>query len=589
MSCPRTKQLAAYLEDKLAEHERNELEDHLEDCLPCQRALDSIVLEIYQADAEVEEELRTNPVSRKIIEKLPDYPLGILKKKTMDKAPLQIGWKERGIDIMKRSALAVASIAAVVALGTSVSPTFATYVGGLYGYSVADVGVNTSESIISTIKEMDRGALEAAKNGYVQPLNLSVTDQGITIEIKEVLADPLRIMIAGQVKGKDGKPMKDSVRWNGDFTVKNKTGEALKAFYVQYGEGDAATKEGDPKQESENWYHGSYGDYQVLERELSSFFNDEYPLPDELVVEFNINEIYTFSREAQTEESIKGNWKLEIPVNMKKAKAATKKVEIDQQYTSPGGVKLHVKELKFAPSGTQIITETNIKGGWNRDSFNYQIVDEKGSVVAVADDTGFYNEKENGSHSGWNVIDGLSYVQYNTKDKSTFIDTFDYMSSDQKYTLKLEGINKMEKAAFETPKLALDTLEKNPVTVEKDGAILTFSNAEIEKDERGEDQIAVDIKGTLGTGVVMVQGWGAVGEHGAKRRMDFKGEQNKDANGTIELDGKLYMSTVAYKMENGEPVEVKSDKPIKELTINYAYKREVQPNVSWEVPLQPKN
>ncbi|MED1947805.1 DUF4179 domain-containing protein [Brevibacillus formosus] len=585
MKCQKTKQLNDYLEDQLSVQERKEFEVHLENCLQCHEVLDSMVEDVYSVDTMAEEELLKEPITGKIIERLPDYPLGILKLKTIEEAASQMGRKKRGFDLMKKSALALASIAAVVAMGIAVSPSFAAYVTGLYASTTKNVSPTTSNSIISTINSLDLGAKQAAHNGFAHPLSLTATDQGITLEIKEILADPLRIIIAGVTKDKDGKYLEEEFQsWNGEITFKNKDGKILNAFYSSYGEREAES----PMPEQFNWYKRNFDDYQVLQRQLNNFFNDEHPMPDEFIVEFNVTEIKCRQNGVPT-RTIKGNWNFKIPVDMKKAKNATKTVEINQQYTTPQGTTFAIKEMKFAPSGTLLAIETNIKGGLDRDMYSFQILDEKGAVAASWDDVrSAYPDGNNGYTFGKNVIRLASDILYNTNNETTFFTVFSSLNQTGKYTLRFAEINKQEKTNFKTPKLTLESLAEKPVTVEQNGSTITFGKAELKKDKYGNEEIVIDIKGILGKDIVEVEGWKAVDEHGVERGMNFSGKNSKDDKGNVVMDGKLSMDTAEFKIHDGESLAVPPDKEIKELMIQYLYQRKIQPGISWEVPLQPK-
>lgn len=585
MRCQKTKQLSDYLEDQLSVQERQEFEAHLENCLHCHEVLDGMVEDVYSVDTMAEEELLKEPIAGKIIERLPDYPLGILKPKTIEEAASQMGRKKRGLDLMKKSALALASIAAVVAMGIAVSPSFATYVTGLYASTTKNVSPTASNSIISTINSLDLGAKQAAHNGFAHPLSLSATDQGITLEVKEILADPLRIIIAGVTKDKDGKYLEEGFQsWDGEITFRNKDGKILNAFYSSGGKREA----GSPSPEQFNWYKRNFDDYQVLQRQLNNFFNDEHPMPDEFIVEFNVTEIKCRQNGVLT-RTIKGNWNFKIPVDMKKAKNATKTVKINQQYTTPQGTTFAIKEMKFAPSGTLLVTETNIKNSLDRDMYSFQILDEKGAVAASWDDVrSAYPDGNNGYTLGKNVIRFASDIQYNTKNETTFFTVFSSLDQTEKYTLRFGEINKQEKTNFKTPKLTLESLAEKPVTVEQNGSTITFGKAELKKDKFGDEEVVIDIKGILGKDIVEVEGWEAVDEHGVERGMDFSGKNSKDDKGNVVMDGKLSMDTAEFKIKPGKSVAAPPDKEIKELTIQYLYQRKIQPDVSWEVPLQAK-
>ncbi|XOS91420.1 DUF4179 domain-containing protein [Brevibacillus laterosporus] len=69
-----------------------------------------------------------------------------------------------------------------VSVGSYVSPTFAAYVKSLFEGS------------------SDKELQYAAQEGFSQKVNASVTDQGYTLEIKEILADPMRIVAVYSIK-----------------------------------------------------------------------------------------------------------------------------------------------------------------------------------------------------------------------------------------------------------------------------------------------------------------------------------------------------------------------------------------------------
>ncbi|WP_289137787.1 hypothetical protein [uncultured Brevibacillus sp.] len=73
------------------------------------------------------------------------------------------------------------------------------------------------------------------------------------------------------------------------------------------------------------WTFGKTGDYLIIERELTEVITGEIQLPDELAVQIGITKIL----------GKEGNWVINVPVDMAKAKMATKIVAINMQYTSP--------------------------------------------------------------------------------------------------------------------------------------------------------------------------------------------------------------------------------------------------------------
>ncbi|WP_261376182.1 DUF4179 domain-containing protein [Brevibacillus brevis] len=64
----------------------------------------------------------------------------------------------------------------------------------------SDVG-----SVIQSIKGVDQGMKQAAEKGHVQEINDSETDQGITLFVKEVVMDPVRVAIIAKLVDQNGK------------------------------------------------------------------------------------------------------------------------------------------------------------------------------------------------------------------------------------------------------------------------------------------------------------------------------------------------------------------------------------------------
>lgn len=72
-------------------------------------------------------------------------------------------------------------ISCALLLTISVSPTFAAYVKSLFNGS-------------------DKELQYAAQEGFSQKVNASVTDRGYTLEIEEILADPMRIVAVYSIR-----------------------------------------------------------------------------------------------------------------------------------------------------------------------------------------------------------------------------------------------------------------------------------------------------------------------------------------------------------------------------------------------------
>ncbi|WP_410594110.1 DUF4179 domain-containing protein, partial [Bacillus sp. SIMBA_074] len=68
-------------------------------------------------------------------------------------------------------------------------------------------------------KSIDPGIKKAAQNGFAKKVQASATDQGITLTVKEVMADPLRISMVASLTDQNGKPL--DIFWQNMFDSKD--------------------------------------------------------------------------------------------------------------------------------------------------------------------------------------------------------------------------------------------------------------------------------------------------------------------------------------------------------------------------------
>ncbi|WP_409177114.1 DUF4179 domain-containing protein [Brevibacillus fortis] len=475
MNCLTQRQLIAYMEDRLTPVNKRNIESHLDHCTHCQHQLEQWIDELHHTEETMWEDSLSTNMDQKIIQMLSPHPVRVLNPATPSHQPP--AWKQRSITIMKKMTLAAAALTVVVSGGMLVSPTFASYVNAAFTNSPigkADPVVPVSNSILQ--KSGDSGIEQAAKKGFVQTVNVSATDQGITFEVKEVMADPLRISIAAIVKDKNGKPMdsflREMIRRDNKeqvITIKDEQGNVLKPVESSANE--------DTRKPNEDWHNVMNVDtgYMSLDRELRSYFDDISEIPDELIVEFNIKQL----------DDIKGNWKLSVPVDMKKAKAATKTHEINKTYTTPQGLQLDVKQMTFAPSGVEMVVDRSTTDN-QRKEYSYELVNEKGTVVAAWDSKTVIREasKQN------NVIKYLKWDHSRSTENGTRdFHYFQPIDASQSLTFKLGSVY-TEEAAKLNAKLDANRLEKKEViTAEDQGDQFTF------KKYQKDPKAIVDVEG----------------------------------------------------------------------------------------------
>ncbi|GIO00014.1 hypothetical protein J5TS2_06820 [Brevibacillus halotolerans] len=474
--------------------------------------------------------------------------------------PPKMNWKKRSIDIMKKMTITVAGLALVVSLGTLVSPTFATYVNGLYT-GQTDVGIHvisTKNSLFSDYKRTDEGLIHAIQKGYSKPLDLSATDQGLTFEVKEVLADPLRIAMIIGVKDSKGNRLDVSELYDdGEISLKDKKGNVLKP-------NQELANNPLYEKESDFWAHRIHGDYIVLERTLFDFYGKENALPDEMNVELNVEKL----------GKTNGNWKIQVPIDLKKAKEATKTTKLNQEYTSPQGLKISLKEVVFAPSGTQLILETTAKGADKE--FTYELVDEQGKNMAAWESPYLRGappvdeplSEKNGS-SNKNVLDSLTERIRLVEGSDRWFHTFTPTS--EKMSFRLTSIILRETANFQA-ELNIEKLQKEPIKVEGQGNLFRFTK--YNQDEKAvKGGSSIDFEAVFQKDFINVSGWKIKDETGERINKVFHSEKTTiTPNGNVQLQGKL--------------IFINEGKLPKELTITYDKVLKQDHNVQWEVPIQ---
>ncbi|TQR30163.1 DUF4179 domain-containing protein [Brevibacillus brevis] len=472
MNCLTQRQLIAYMEDRLTPVNKRNVESHLDHCTHCQHQLEQWIDELHQTEETMWENSLSPNMDQKIIQMLSPHPVRVLNPATPSHQPP--AWKQRSITIMKRMTLAAAALTIVVSGGMLVSPTFSSYVHAAFTNSPigkADPVAPVSNSFLQ--KLADKGIVQAAKNGFAQSVDVSATDQGLTFTVHEVVADPLRISIAASLKDKNGKAL-DSFM---SEMVSRSNKEPLIIIKDKQGNILIPSKEKNAQYPNKQWDHSMFVDngVMILDRELRSYFDDVNKVPDELIVEFNIKQL----------DDIKGNWKLSVPVDMKKAKAAMKTHEINKAYTTPQGLKLNVKQITFAPSGVEMVIDRALAANENN-AYSYELVNDKGTAVAAWDSTAVIYEANKRS----NVIRDVKWEHtHSTESGARDFHYFYPIDESQNLTFKLESVYTEEAAAL-TAKLDTNRLEKKEViTAEDQGDQFTFK-----KDQKDPNAV-VDFEG----------------------------------------------------------------------------------------------
>ncbi|MGD8192343.1 DUF4179 domain-containing protein [Brevibacillus ginsengisoli] len=364
---------------------------------------------------------------------------------------------------LKYAAIAtVATIALSVSIGAAVSPTFADYLKSLFDRPT-----------------LDQGLQAAAKQGFSQVTDSAITDQGITLRVKEVLADSNRLIFTYSLDDEKGKAIDptslfDIERWGKEDMYFKK---ARDAYYITDDSDKVVstsinyrTISGKDVTQSfkEVILHPPYADL--------TFRLQEDLHPKKLFLHIDLHEI----------NSVKGNWKLTVPVDLEKSLASTKKLPIDQDYTTSDGLHIQLQYVVYSPTATSfdILSEWTQEGKdkmknhpeffmfdekyYSYHMLRYQIVNERGEVVATTFPTNEEDQKllpvssrtEEDHDKGAKMVWHQSFAPFNKGEKLFF---------------ELKGVQRTE---YPHEKLTIHprTLKEKPVTMEYKGNHYTFTN-----------------------------------------------------------------------------------------------------------------
>ncbi|GLI04036.1 hypothetical protein YDYSG_00660 [Paenibacillus tyrfis] len=576
MKCVRADRLAAELNQDLSPFEARQWERHLESCADCRNEMERLLVSLDDFDPALEEVQPDDGFTQAILDRLDPYVPGELPQaaEAPDSAPKRIDWKKRSVDILKKVTIVVAGLAVAISLGTFVSPTFADYV----------------KSIFSSSKDVDQGIKEAVKQGFSKQLDLNVTDQGVTLRIKEVLADTLRIAVMCEAIDQNGNKidfdlLKPGERKNRlqEFVLKDKNGKPL--F----------------KPEEGGWTMRKEGEYMMIRQELTELTATGRELPDELTAEVHWAKL----------DGKEGSWKLTVPIDMAEAKRATKTVAVNQQYTSPQGLKIDFKKVDFAPSAMLLSLETQLTpevrerqkqimkqnglseemnpgpGGFlafqlsraiQEYKIAYELVDEQGKVVAAQDD-GLKLDKDLSIEKN-TIVNGITGM--GTDEVMQLWHTFVPMSGDRKLTFRLHSVYTNELANF-SAKLKPAQLQQKPVQAEDQGTRLTFSNFVMKTDPAeakvGNQNVSgtggvIEVQAELAKDVVGLSLWQVKDETGKEYEARLERTSTRNADGTVSQQGVLVIPQL--------------EKEPKELTVTYKAVQKQHRDVKWEVPITAK-
>lgn len=425
MNCPTVDKISQFVDDLLPKEEQVEIERHINSCVACAEVANAFQKEQQFIKDTLQTPTLPDNFTSLVLDQLEPYPTQIKAKRS---AP----WK--------RVMLTAAGIVFVVGLGTTLNPSFAQFIGGMFSTS-----------------QVDEGLQVAADAGLTKRVDLAVENQGLTLKVEDVIADSSRVTLSYQVLTKDGKPQDTYLNVadsDNAITAVDQNGSVLNRLGT-------------------GWQEGS--DYGIVEFSLRGQEDLEM-----LTITFDLVEL----------DGVKGNWKLEVPVDLKETRKLTTTVDLNETTASSNGVVVDLKKLQIAPSSTEFIYETSFTPDVQAETeeakrrFEKEFGAKHIDSLVYGVDTSIAYHIENGAgktvYSTYNSVGGDSIGMLQSTGEETavigqtkWIDSFVPHKEDN-LTFVLDGVYKKEPSNFSLT-IHPRELKKQPMSFEYKGNHLTIT------------------------------------------------------------------------------------------------------------------
>ncbi len=348
--------------------------------------------------------------------------------------------------IWKRAMLTAAGMVLAVGVSATLNPSFAEWLGGVF-----------------STEQVDEGLRMANEANLTERVDFETTDKGYTLKVEDVFADASRVVLSYKVLNKNGKPI--------DIDLADIDHNEI-AVVDQNG-----TKFG---WNSMGGHDGS--DYGTIEFSLR-----EQVATDHLTIKLDIVEL----------NGVKGDWKMEIPIDATKNRALTTTIPLVNYKKIVNGLAIQMNEARFSPSSTDLFYEMSFT------EEEQEKMDDQREMLAekygkdIAEDATRY-----GSELQYHIENDRKEVIY---ERSTFSknkvysndigfmqgsgsdldenggvarnDSFVPLKENRPLTFVLEGVIKTVPADF-TVTIEPKQLKKKPMSFEYAGNYLTVKKAE---------------------------------------------------------------------------------------------------------------
>jgi hypothetical protein len=433
MKCWAVDKLSQYVDDILNTEEHTEISRHILSCNKCKCLVEALIEEQQFIKETLQTPTLPEDFTSLVLDELEPY------EQTIVHAKKPTPWK--------RILLSAAGVALAVSLSATFNPAFAKWIGGVFN----------SERV-------DEGLRIASNAGFGERINQEVTDNGLTFKLEDVVADTSRVAFSYQILNEN---LKAQDSYFDVFNQKNKV---------------TATDQTGKNIDLSNMSWGNQGEYGVIEFSL----REQATVPEKMVFHFELTDL----------NGKTGHWQLDVPVDLSQSLKATTSFPLNNATVSHHGVTVNMKEVRFAPSSSEILYETQFTEEELKE-FQTKITElEKkvgkenvGSSARYGNTLQYHIENADGK----NVVSYQAFtngkvhpidhgsIQTIGKDLGeighhSWIHSFVPQKEQQNLSFVLDGVFKTEPTDFSVT-FKPEELEKNPASFEYEGNFITIKKA----------------------------------------------------------------------------------------------------------------
>ncbi|MFC3746564.1 DUF4179 domain-containing protein [Paenibacillus sp. GCM10012306] len=298
-------------------------------------------------------------------------------------------------------------------------------------------------------QDIDAGLMEAHALGVVQQADVQATDKGYTLMLRDIVADPTRMVLFIQIIDQNGQPAEQALD-RFDFTQLH--------IMDQQGE-EIGQLRGSSPLETRNGSDNSIQKY----IKLTYIFPDKQP-QDKVLIQSDVNELKS---QRSRDKSLKGNWSFSYTADMTKANSLVVTSDLNESYTTPEGLHVKMNQLVHTPAGVQLKFTTSLSDATaalapmelrNKLKLRFHLEDKNGQMLSQIDgfrDVGSgerflgytLKEEENAAALHWTYY--FSYLPYDSMNIRFVLDGYTLpVKSNDRLTFRPEEL-KQQPAIFD--------------------------------------------------------------------------------------------------------------------------------------------